>query len=174
MSARAFAVFMGVLAIVGLLAYGVVSKGEARIQVGEPFPEIELAKLDGAGAGSIADYEGQWVLVNLWASWCGPCKAESPDLQRFHEEHGGDGFTVLGVDTKEVSDDGREFVEKYGLTYPQLHEASDDLSRELGVTGLPESFLVDPEGNVALVVPGPVDETLLAEQVEPLIVKGSS
>ncbi len=160
---------MGVLALVGLLTYGLVTKGEARIAVGEPFPTNELGPLDAGGPGSIADYSGQWVLVNVWASWCGPCREESPDLQRFHEEHRGDGFTVLGINSKEVSEKGQEFVEDYGLTYPQLHDAGDDLSEELGVTGLPENFLVDPEGDVAIVFPGPVNETMLAEDVEPLI-----
>ena len=160
---------MGVLALVGLLTYGLVTKGEARMEVGEDFPRIELSTLDGSGTASIADYGGQWVLVNLWASWCLPCREESPDLQRFYEEHRDNDFTVLGIDTKEVAEEGRKFVDEYGLTYPQLHESSDDLSDELGVTGLPESFLVDPEGSVALVAPGPVDEEYLAERVEPLI-----
>ena len=160
---------MGVLALVGLLTYGLVTKGEGRIEPGETFPTTELTRLDGGGSGAISDFRGKWVLVNMWASWCGPCREESPDLQRFHAEHRAGGFTVLGINSKEVSTEGRAFVEDYRLTYPQLHETGDVVSEELGVTGLPENFLVDPEGKVALVIPGPVDEDLLAEQVEPLI-----
>ena len=169
MSARSFAVFIGVLAVVGLLTYGLVTKGEARVEVGEEFPDAELPRLDGNGTGSVAEHRGDWVLVNVWASWCGPCREESPALQRFHEEHQDDGFTVVGIDSRDVSDEAREFIEEYELTYPQLHDGPGDRPDELGMTGFPESFLVDPEGNVALVTPGPVDEDYLTENVEPLI-----
>ena len=169
MSARTFAVFIGVLAIVGLLTYGLVTKGEARVEVGEEFPDAELPQLDGTGTGSVSDYRGDWVLVNVWASWCNPCREESPTLQSFHEEHRDDGFTLLGIASDDISDDARAFVEEYELTYPQLHDGPGDRQDDLGMTGLPESFLVDPEGNVALVTPGPVDEEYLTENVEPLI-----
>ena len=169
MSARTFAVFVGVLAVVALLAYGLITKGETRVAVGEEFPDAELPKLDGSGTGSVADYSGKWVFVNVWASWCGPCREESPTLQRFQDEHGGDNFTVLGIDSKDVSEKAREFVAEYRLTYPQLHDGPGDRPDELGMTGFPESFLVDPSGDVALVTPGPVDEDYLTENVEPLI-----
>jgi cytochrome c biogenesis protein CcmG/thiol:disulfide interchange protein DsbE len=168
-SARTFVVFMGVLAVVGLLAYGLITKGEARVAVGEEFPDAELPKLDGSGTGSLADYAGEWVLVNVWASWCGPCREESPTLQRFHEEHRDADFTVLGIDSRDVSEKAREFVAEYKLTYPQLHDGSGEQPDELGMTGFPESFLVNPEGEIALVTPGPVDEKYLTENVEPLI-----
>jgi cytochrome c biogenesis protein CcmG, thiol:disulfide interchange protein DsbE len=168
-SARVFAVFIGVLALVGLLAFGLISEGEARPQVGEPLPDAELPVLDGPGTGSIADYRGQWVLVNVWASWCDPCKEESPALQRFYEQHRDGGFTVLGIDSRDVSDDAIEFVEEFNLTYPQLHDGAGERPDEFGMTGFPESFLVDPEGNVALVIPGPVDEQILDADIAPLI-----
>jgi cytochrome c biogenesis protein CcmG, thiol:disulfide interchange protein DsbE len=168
-SARVFAVFIGVLALVGLLAFGLISEGQARPEVGEPLPDAELATLDGSGTGSVADYRGQWVLVNVWASWCDPCKEESPALQRFYEQHRDDRFTVLGIDSRDVTDDALEFVEEFELTYPQLHDGDGDRPDELGMTGFPESFLVDPEGNVALVIPGPVDERMLEAEVAPRI-----
>ncbi len=169
MGARTFAVFLGVLALIGLLGFGLLTKGESAVAVGEPIPDAELPTLDGAGSGSIADYRGDWVLVNVWASWCDPCKEESPALQRFHEQHQNDGFTVLGIDSRDVSDEGREFVDEYGLTYPQLHDGEGERPDELGMTGFPESFLVDREGNVALHVPGPVTAEYLETEVAPLI-----
>ena len=156
MSARSFAVFIGVLAIVGLLAYGLLTKGEQALAIGDPIPTPELATLAGDGSGSIADHRGEWVLVNVWASWCDPCREESPALQRFHEQHRGERFTVLGIDSRDVSDDALEFVDEFGLTYPQLHDDEGKVPGDFGMTGFPESFLVDPEGNVALVRRGPV------------------
>jgi cytochrome c biogenesis protein CcmG/thiol:disulfide interchange protein DsbE len=170
MSARAFAIFLGVLAVVGLLAYGLLTKGEAALAVGDPAPDKPLSTLDGAGEGELADYRGRWVLVNFWASWCEPCRDEAPALERFHREHRGPGFTVLGVNLDDASPDAIAFTEEFGLTYPQLRDGDGrELRDEYGMTGFPESFVVDPEGRVALIRRGPVDEEFLDREVEPVI-----
>src|SRR5665811_1278175 len=132
MSTRAFLAFLAVLAVVGLLGFGLLSKGEAKIAVGEPVPDRELPVLGGSGERSLADYRGEWVLVNLWASWCTPCRAEAPELERF----------------------ARRFADRSGA---------------FGSTGVPENFLVDPEGRLALIWRGPVDERFLRERVIPIV-----
>ena len=169
MSAKAFAATLGVLAVVGLLAYGLFTKGGAEIAEGDEAPESELTTLDGEDTASLDDYRGQWVLVNFWASWCDPCREESPDLQRYQEKYGGDDFTVLGINQEDLTQDAEAFIDEFGLTYPQLRDAEGDLADPWGMTGLPENFLVDPEGNIALIFRGPVDEEFLEEQVTPRI-----
>ena len=172
MSARAFAVFIAVLALLGLLGFGLVAKQSESLAVGEPAPETELPWLEGEGSGSIADYRGDWVLVNFWASWCLPCREESPTLQRFYERNRGRGVVVLGIDTQDLSEDALDFVREFDLTYPQLRDPDADspLSEEaFGATGLPESYLIDPQGELALIRRGPVDEEYLDRFVEPLI-----
>jgi cytochrome c biogenesis protein CcmG, thiol:disulfide interchange protein DsbE len=171
--ARTFAITLALLALVGLLAFGLTTKGSDALALGEPVPDSELPHLDGSGSGSLADYRGDWVLVNVWASWCSPCRDESPALQRFQEAHGERGFTVLGVDTEDTTEAGLEFVDEFGLTYPQLHDGPGEYRDELETTGVPESFLVDPDGELALHRPGPVTEQYLRDEVEPLIA-GSS
>jgi cytochrome c biogenesis protein CcmG/thiol:disulfide interchange protein DsbE len=168
-SARTFSVSIGVLAVIGLLGYGLLTKGEEALAIGEPIPDTELATLDGEGTGSVSDYRGEWVLVNVWASWCDPCREESPALQRFYEEHRGQNFTVLGIDSRDVSSEGLAFVEEFGLTYPQLHDSEGDIPDDYGMTGFPESFLIDPEGNVAVARSGPVTSAYLEEAIAPLI-----
>jgi cytochrome c biogenesis protein CcmG/thiol:disulfide interchange protein DsbE len=169
MSARTLAVFIGALALVGLLGYGLAAKGEGTLAVGDPIPTTELPVLGGEGAGSLADQRGRWALVNVWASWCGPCREEAPALQRFYERHGGEGFEIVGIDTQEPAEDGLEFVDEFGLTYPQLHDGPGEFAEELKMTGVPENFLVDPEGDVALLRPGPVTDAYLEDEVAPLI-----
>lgn len=169
MSARTFAVSIGALAVIGLLGFGLLTKGEARLETGAEFPDAELPTLSGEGSGSLADYRGKWVLVNVWASWCDPCKEESPALQAFHEEHQGDDFTVLGIASRDVSSEALEFVDEYGLTYPQLHDGEGERPDEYGMTGFPESFLVDPEGKLALTCIGAIDEQDLEQLIEPRI-----
>ncbi|MEX2107796.1 MAG: TlpA disulfide reductase family protein [Solirubrobacterales bacterium] len=169
MSARAFAAFLVVLALVGLLIFGLLSKGDSRVAVGDPVPDKRLPVLDGEGQGAIADYRGRWVLVNLWASWCGPCREEAPVLERFARRYRDEGVTVLGINVQDNSDDALAFLESYPTTYPQLRSIGDERSSAFGTTGVPESFLVDPRGIVALVWLGPIDEQGLAEQFVPII-----
>jgi cytochrome c biogenesis protein CcmG, thiol:disulfide interchange protein DsbE len=174
MSARSFAVTMVVLAVIGLLAYGLLSKGGDQIAVGDAAPDKELAKLDGGGQGEIADYRGRWVLVNFWASWCEPCRSEAPALESFQRRHQMQRFTVLGINLDDTTGDATEFVRRYGLTYPQLREGDGRDRRDAyGMTGFPESFLVDPQGRLALIRRGAVNEPYLQEEVAPLIEPGT-
>jgi len=168
-SVRAFLASLAVLAVIGLLGFGLLSKGGATIAIGDPAPDRELPVLGGEGEGSIAEYRGRWVLVNLWASWCAPCRQEAPELERFSQRYREHEVTVLGIDVQDNSDDALAFVREYRLTYPQLRSVGDERSVAFGSTGVPENFLVDPRGRLALIWRGPVDERFLRERVVPII-----
>ena len=180
MSGKTFAAVMGVLAVIALLGFGVVTKGEQVLELGESVPAVELDLLAPDGSpeagqsASVEDYRGQWVLLNIWASWCGPCKDEAPDLVEFQDEHGGEEFTVLGIQTQDGTDDGLEFVEEFGLNYPSLRDGSGDYADDLGAAGVPETILVDPQGDVAYYRPGPVTTENLQGEILPLIEGESS
>jgi cytochrome c biogenesis protein CcmG, thiol:disulfide interchange protein DsbE len=171
-SARAFAVFIAALAVVGLLAYGLLKKSSSSLAIGDPIPDASasLPRLEGGGTGSVADYRGRWVLVNVWASWCVPCRSESPALERFYRAHRGRDFTILGLDYQDVTGDALAFMRRYGVTYPQLRDGSGDFSsKQLGTTGVPESFLVDPRGQLVLHSLGPVTDKYLRANVVPYL-----
>jgi cytochrome c biogenesis protein CcmG, thiol:disulfide interchange protein DsbE len=171
-SARSFAVVMAALAVIGLLTYGLVSKGGSSVAIGDSIPNATtpLPELQGGTTGSVADYRGRWVLLNVWASWCAPCRTESPDLERFYDARRGRDFTILGIDTNDLSDDALDFVHRYGITYPQLRDGDGDFAQdELGTTGVPESFLVDPQGRLVLHSLGPVNERYLEANVVPYL-----
>lgn len=165
---------LAVVAVVGLLVYGLASKGSSGIAIGDPAPSSPLPKLEGGGTGSLAEYKGRWVLVNIWASWCVPCKQEAPALEEFQQRQGGPRFTVLGIDSRDLSGDGRGFVRRYGLTYPQLRDGDGGVAHEYGTTGVPENFLIDPTGRLRLHVVGPVTEESLSDEVAPMLPKGKS
>ena len=169
MSARASIAFIAVLAVVGLLGYGLLSKGSTGVALGEAAPAGPLPRLEGKGTGSLADYRGRWVLVNFWASWCIPCRQEAPALEEFQREHGGARFTVLGIDTRDLSGDGQKFARQYGLTYPQLRDGDGQRAHDFGTTGVPENFLVDPRGKLRLLNRGPVTAEYLRRYVAPLL-----
>jgi len=168
-SARAFLAFLAVCAVIGLLGFGLLSKGEAKIAVGDPVPDRTLPVLGGPGQGSIADERGRWVLVNLWASWCVPCREEAPELDRFAQRYRKRGVSVLGINVQDNSDDALAFLREYRVGYPQLRSIGDERSEAFGSTGVPENFLVDPRGRLALIWRGPVDQSFLERNVVPLV-----
>jgi cytochrome c biogenesis protein CcmG/thiol:disulfide interchange protein DsbE len=168
-SPRSFLAFLAVLAVVGLLAFGLLNKGAAKIAVGDPVPDKVLPTLPSPGEGSLADHRGKWVLVNLWASWCIPCREEAPALQRFYERNREQDTTVLGINVQDNDGDALAFLREHPTSYPQLRSVGDERSDAFGSTGVPENFLVEPDGDLALIWRGPVDDQFLAERVLPLI-----
>lgn len=169
-------VVIGVAALlVGLLAYGIASQDQrttatAALQPGEtpPMTDAELPVLGSEAEGAIADYRGQVVLVNFWASWCKPCEEELPLLQKAQGALTDAGATVLGVISRDNSEASLKFVDDYGLTFPSLRDLDDTVGEEWGVAQLPESFLLDRDGKVAAVVQGPITQEFIDEEVLPL------
>jgi cytochrome c biogenesis protein CcmG/thiol:disulfide interchange protein DsbE len=173
------AVGLGVVALLGVLTYGVTSAGHSetiddalaegrRVRA----PALTLSSLVAtAPPTSLSDYRGTVVVLNFWASWCVPCRDESPLLQRWHERIHSEGGTVLGVNVLDVRSDARAFVDEYGLTYPMLRDGSSDSSEAFGVVGYPETFVIDRRGRIAAVTHGPVDDSDLRRQVLPLLLE---
>lgn len=173
MSLRPAIAVLAVVAALGLLAFGLLSKGSSAVAVGDPAPVRRLPLLEGSGDGSIAEYRGRWVLVNIWSSWCGPCHQEAPILERFQRRYGGPRFTILGIDSRDLSSDGRGFVRRYGFSFPQLRDGNGDAAHDYGTTGVPENFLVGPGGRIRLLDRGPLTVDYLESAVAPLV-KGRS
>ena len=174
------AVALGVAAVLGVLAYGVTSSGHSEtiddaLADGRrvPAPAVNLQRLEGGGAASLSDYRGKVVVLNFWASWCAPCRDESPLLQRWHTRIRSRGGTVLGVNALDVRSDARAFVREYGLTYPMLRDGSTNSGEAFGVVGYPETFVIDRRGRIAAVRRGPVDGADLRRDVLPVLKEGS-
>ncbi len=157
------------LALVALLVYGVVGAGgsttlDDAVKAGErpAAPDRELPLLDG-GTGSVGEWRGKPVIVNFWASWCAPCKAEAPLLERAHRRLTARGGTVLGVTVSDASDDSRAFMRKYGITFPSVRDVEGELAEDFETKGVPESFAVDAEGRVVAISRGQVDRAFVDE-----------
>ena len=155
-------------ALIGLLAYGLASKGTAStldqaVADGTPVeaPVSALPRLGGSGSGSLADYRGKPVLLNVWASWCDPCQAEMPLLEQAHRRMTAAGGTVLGVDVQDDQEKALGFLRSKGVTFPSLRDRDRTYVHRLGGTGYPESFLIDAQGRVVALSRGPVDQAWL-------------
>jgi len=176
LSPAPIAVVVAIVALLGLLAYGVRSTApdvgiEQALASGErpKAPGMRLPRLDGRGSASLADFRGQVVVLNYWASWCDPCRAESPLLERWHQRLSGRGGTVLGIDVMDVSSDARAFVREFGLTYPMLRDAEGATQRSFGIVAYPETIVLDRSGRIAALRRGPVDEGFMRAEVAPLL-----
>ncbi len=113
--------------------------------VGAPAPNFSLQTLDGQTV-SLADFRGRTVLVNFWATWCGPCEAEMPAIQDRYQTFQTSGLTVLAVNLAEPAADVRAFVERLGLSFTILLDPAETVFDQYRVQGYPTSFFVDPEG----------------------------
>ena len=125
-----------------LLSVAVFRSG-TQAEAGKSAPSFELALLDGSGVLTDEDLEGRPVVINFWASWCIPCREEAPLFEKAWKAYRDEGVIVLGVNIKDAESDARAFVKELGLTYPVVRDLNQDLTKNFGVRGLPETFFVD-------------------------------
>jgi cytochrome c biogenesis protein CcmG/thiol:disulfide interchange protein DsbE len=122
-------------------------------------PAFSLPRLDGARFAS-GSLRGKAQVINFWASWCIPCRAEAPLLEHASRQYAGR-LTVLGVDHQDFATDARGFVRRYGLTYSTVVDKGDKLYTKYGLTGVPETFCASRRGHVVAHVPGAVTRETL-------------
>jgi cytochrome c biogenesis protein CcmG/thiol:disulfide interchange protein DsbE len=173
-------VFVGVAALFGLLVYGVRVAGPGHsiddaIARGQrpAAPAITLPRLEGGATAALADYRGTVVVLNYWASWCTPCRQESPLLERWHKRISARRGTVLGVDSLDVTADALAFIRGFRLTYPMLRDRDGDTQKRFGVTGYPETLILDRHGRISALQRGPVDDAFLRRTVLPLLTESA-
>jgi len=109
-------------------------------------PGFELADLDGR-TQQLEDYQGKYLLVNFWAVWCAPCRAEMPSMQRVHDQYAGDKFEMLAIHVGPSVEGARQFADSLKLTFPILVDEQMELS-DWKVIGLPTTYLIDPQGKI--------------------------
>ena len=155
------------LAFVGLLAFGLATGGESRVEAGMA-PDFELTDFDG-NTWQLSDLRGQVVVVNFWATWCISCKDEADDLERVWRDYKDRGVMFLGVDYLDQQPKNLEWIEFYDITYPNGPDIQGRIYNEYGVQGLPETFVVDQDGEIAKVYIGAVTYAELASMIDSLL-----
>lgn len=138
----------------------------------EQVPELVGQTLDG-GTWRMSDYRGEVIVLNVWASWCAPCRAEAPELQEVWEEFEGRGVQFVGLDTRDSDAAARAFVETYGITYPNVIDRDGQLQLLFADTlppqAIPSTIVIDPQGRVAGRALGKVSASALRGLIEPLL-----
>jgi cytochrome c biogenesis protein CcmG, thiol:disulfide interchange protein DsbE len=120
-------------------------------------PDFTLERLDRDGKLQLASLRGKVVVLNAWASWCVPCKEEAPFLEQVWRSNRERGVVVLGLDAKDFRADARRFADRYGVTFPLVYDGPGDVIDGYGVTGFPETFVIDREGRVVRAFVGAVN-----------------
>lgn len=159
------------LPVVALLAYGFVRNPRVPPSplVGRPMPSFRIPGLDGGVVDSAA-LRGRILVVNFWASWCYPaCYEEAPRLQRIWEAYRDRGVVVVGVNIQDQEGPAREFVRRFGQTFPNGVDRTGRVSIDFGVYGVPETFVVDRGGRIVGKYSGAVPEAWLRQQIERLL-----
>jgi cytochrome c biogenesis protein CcmG, thiol:disulfide interchange protein DsbE len=150
-------VLAAVAGLFALLVWRIVHQN-AQAKVGKRAPAFTAKRLEGRGTLSLASFRGHPVVLNFWASWCAPCKREAPALERTYARYRDRGLVVLGVDYTDASSDARAFAAKRGLTFPIVRDGGGLIGSRYGLTGVPETFVIDRRGRIVDHLLAPVED----------------
>lgn len=170
------AVLVALIVVIGLVLRGgsdrsgpgIISIGRATDIRPRPAPDFVLTSFDGQRI-QLSDYRGRIVVLNFWATWCPPCRVEAPVLQRAAERLDAEGVTILGIDVWDEQAAAIQFLNETGITYPNAEDATRLIPVEFGVTGLPETFVIDRRGVLVRRWVGPLTDDDLDELLAPLL-----
>lgn len=138
------------------------------VEVNVPAPALQLQNTRGE-IESLEDYRGRVVLINNWATWCPPCRAEMPTLQSYYEAHEAEGLTVIGIEAGQPAPEVRAFADSFELTFPVWVDTETTALEAFHNASLPNSYVIDRTGTVRLAWIGEISMPMLELHVTPLL-----
>lgn len=164
------ALIIMVVGLVALMGWGLANNSQGRPQVGDPVPDIELfwfegykpadAPLTGHGDTHLVQLQGEWVVVNFWASWCPPCRDEMPELNAFYEANK-DNVEVVGVAYTDIDSNSLAFLEEFNVQFGNAPDMGGRASDAFQLIQVPETYVIAPDGRLAAAFFGPVNQDQL-------------
>lgn len=170
-------VWIVVLGLLAVLGWGLVQSNAPRPEVGEMAPAFNLEFFDGYGwdgktVASLDDMNGQIVVVNFWASWCVSCRTETPELEAAWQKYADQGVVIIGVAYADVEPKSIAYMEEFGVTFPHAPDLGTRISNDYEITAVPETFIIDRNGEIAYVQPGPISGSTLDSVIGQLLAQG--
>ena len=145
------------LVVIGALSGCSESKPPDRLVTGQPFPAVSMLAIDG-GEASLAAFRGKLVVLNVWATWCPPCRKELPSLQRLSANLDGGRFVIVGLSLDQDAVAVREYLHDKGVTYANFLDRNLDIAKNvLGMKAYPDTFFIGPDGTLLGRVVGAID-----------------
>ena len=157
---------VAVMAFIVILAAGLVKSYQEQRRSG-PAPDFTLTLFDG-GEFTLSDYRGEVVVINFWASWCDPCRDEAPFLERAWLKRKDQGVKFIGIGYLDSDKEALAYLAEFNVTYPNGPDLASKIAPKYRIRGVPETFIVDPEGNIAFFKPGPMSEEELLRELAKL------
>jgi peroxiredoxin len=154
--------------ILGFISQAAELSSVVPVKVSFTAPELSLENIQGQ-IESLADYRDNVVLVNNWATWCPPCKAEMPTLAAYYKEHATDGFTVIAIEAGDPASGVLGFAKSYSLEFPVWRDPGGASLRAFGNSTLPNSYVIDRSGTVRYAWTGEISKAMLEKYITPLI-----
>ncbi len=173
-------VFLALIALLGLLGWGmwrqqagspgvITNDGPATVAVmSRPAGDFVLPLYDpfqGETEFRLSDYRGQTVVINFWASWCPPCRDEAPVLEYVWRQVQDDDVVFVGVDIWDTEADARAYMREFNITFPNVIDNRGKVAVEYGLTGVPETYFVTPDGTISRKVIGAISQAVLEESI---------
>ncbi|MEL6310159.1 MAG: TlpA disulfide reductase family protein [Chloroflexota bacterium] len=154
-----------VIVFVSVMGIQLFNQNQGRPLPGDRAPSFAVTTYDGEEI-TLDSLEGQIVVLNLWASWCGPCHEEADDFQAIYEDYQSDGVVVLGVNWLDIDSDALEFVDQYSLTYPNAPDFGERVYEAYNVQGMPETFVIGRNGIVVETLIGGTNYDQLSRAID--------
>lgn len=167
-------VWAGIAALLALLGWGLLNVSEGRPDAGVNAPTFDVQLFDGYGwqgrsQVSMDDFRGNVVVLNFWASWCVECRVEADLLEGAWRQYRDQGVIFLGVAYVDSEAKSLAYLDEFGITYPNGPDLGSSISERFNITGVPETFFIGKDGKVSRFVLGPVNESMLHNEINTLL-----
>jgi cytochrome c biogenesis protein CcmG, thiol:disulfide interchange protein DsbE len=162
---------IGVLMVAGVFGLALVRQNQTQPESG-PAPDFVLTTLEGSEM-KLSALSGNVVVINFWASWCGPCRDEAPALEAVWQRYQDQGVVVMGVAYTDTESDARAFMDEFNATYPVGLDVGTRISELYNIQGVPETFIVDRDGRVVRFYKMPISEAELSRALDEVLERGT-